>query len=68
MCAGQTTPYLQPVTDLTLPTVWSQLLSACNYEQRVASVAAFNQANRWRKRGIAVVPTKVGAQRSQVRH
>ena len=35
-----------------------QLLDQCNYDATKASVDAFNAANRWRKRGIAIMPVK----------
>lgn len=31
-----------------------------NYEQRLAEVRAFNKENRWKKRGISIIPTKFG--------
>eukprot|EP00928_Gymnodinium_smaydae_P035496 TRINITY_DN24975_c0_g1_i2.p1 TRINITY_DN24975_c0_g1~~TRINITY_DN24975_c0_g1_i2.p1 ORF type:complete len:1469 (+),score=387.34 TRINITY_DN24975_c0_g1_i2:70-4476(+) len=42
----------------TIPTLWSQLQEQARYAQRQIDVAAFNAANRWRKRGIALSPVK----------
>jgi xanthine dehydrogenase/oxidase len=42
----------------TIPQLWQGLKSECQFEARTASVAAFNLANRFRKRGIAMTPTK----------
>jgi hypothetical protein len=37
-----------------------QVYQTSNYEARKAAVADFNAANRFRKRGIAIIPTKFG--------
>jgi len=42
----------------TIPEVWSQLKASSDYATRKASVAAFNAANKWRKKGIALSPVK----------
>ena len=55
---GESTPSGEVIKYLSLPTVWQQLLDQCNYDATKASVDAFNAANRWRKRGIAVIPVK----------
>jgi xanthine dehydrogenase/oxidase len=55
---GDVTPYMQPLKYVTLPQVWSQVQTQAGYPARVAAVAAFNKANRWRKRGIRLLPTK----------
>lgn len=43
---------LEPVT--------KRLLDDATYEERQIAVNQFNQANRWRKRGMAVVPMRFG--------
>ncbi|PVD33599.1 hypothetical protein C0Q70_04856 [Pomacea canaliculata] len=40
--------------------VVSQLETSSDFEARKRQVAEFNQANRWRKRGISLVPTRYG--------
>eukprot|EP00898_Chlorokybus_atmophyticus_P006626 jgi/Chlat1/6965/Chrsp52S06619 len=48
-----------PVKGLdTMVHVWEQLLDMSDYEARAAHVEAFNAKSVWRKRGIAVAPTK----------
>lgn len=42
----------------TIPEVWSQLQASSDYTARKADVAAFNAANKWRKKGIALSPVK----------
>jgi xanthine dehydrogenase/oxidase len=43
-----------------VPAVWKQVLNKANVPARKAEVAAFNAANKHRKRGLALVPTKFG--------
>jgi xanthine dehydrogenase/oxidase len=49
---GQQTPYLQTITNFTIPQVWSLLQTNANYAVRVLEVATFNSNNRWRKKGL----------------
>lgn len=55
---GQTTPYNQQITDTTLPRIWSDILSSADYKNRATQIEIWNKGNRWRKRGISLVPTK----------
>ena len=41
-----------------LPDMIAQLKTKCDYDNRVAAVAAFNQDNAWRKRGICLIPMR----------
>jgi len=36
------------------------VISQAHFAERQAAVDDFNKANRWRKRGLAVIPTKFG--------
>jgi len=40
--------------------IWDELYESSDFERREREIRAFNQANRWRKRGIAMVPQKYG--------
>jgi xanthine dehydrogenase/oxidase len=40
--------------------LWDSLYESSDFEQRAQAVEKFNQANRWRKRGIAMIPQKYG--------
>lgn len=42
----------------TLPRVWEGLKHKCDFQQRRAAVAAFNEAHTWTKRGICMVPCR----------
>ncbi|XP_078465987.1 xanthine dehydrogenase/oxidase [Lampetra fluviatilis] len=57
---GDLTHFNQPLTDFTLDRCWDECLQQANYTQRCVDVEDFNRQNRWRKRGIAVIPTKFG--------
>jgi xanthine dehydrogenase/oxidase len=41
--------------------VWRQLRESARFDARAAEVDRFNAANRWRKRGIAMIPVQYGA-------
>jgi xanthine dehydrogenase/oxidase len=40
--------------------VWNELKKKCEFEKRLAEVEAFNKQHRWKKRGVAMIPTKFG--------
>ncbi|XP_051208920.1 xanthine dehydrogenase [Lolium perenne] len=52
--------YGQLLQNCTLHSVWDELKASCNFVEARKSVEVFNNNNRWRKRGIAMVPTKFG--------
>ncbi|GAB3434596.1 molybdopterin cofactor-binding domain-containing protein [Actinophytocola sediminis] len=58
---GDVTAFGQALTDCHLREVWTYLRETCQYDRRVAEVAEFNRRNRWRKRGIALLPVKYGS-------
>jgi len=39
---------------------WDQVIDTSRYDQLVREVNEFNAANKYRKRGIAAIPTKYG--------
>jgi len=47
-----------PISHFTLPDIWQRLSASAQLEARRKEVAAFNEANRWRKRGMAMTPIK----------
>lgn len=57
---GSSTHYNQQVIDSQIQPIWQELKFRSDYDNRVASIAQFNINNRWRKRGIAIIPTKFG--------
>ena len=58
--ATQSTPYGQPLTYAVGRDVWAELAASADFANRAAAVDAFNAANRWRKRGISMIPVKYG--------
>lgn len=42
----------------TIPTLWSQIQKSARYTERKKVVEAYNAANRWTKKGIAISPVK----------
>jgi xanthine dehydrogenase/oxidase len=54
------TPYGQALKYARVNQVWDDILQMAQVDERQAQIAAFNADNRWRKRGLAVIPIKYG--------
>lgn len=52
--------YNQALINCNLRRCWSECIAQCEYERRLREVTEFNRTNRWRKRGLAMVPTTFG--------
>ena len=59
---GDSTHYGEKLEDCTIRENWERLMRQSDFERRAEEVARFNAANRWKKRGIAMIPLKYGAQ------
>ncbi|RDW77697.1 molybdenum cofactor-binding protein [Coleophoma cylindrospora] len=58
---GDLTPFLQKIdVDWHIPQIFEELKEQCNYEERKAKIADFNAKNKWKKRGMAMLPVKFG--------
>ncbi|BGP22254.1 xanthine dehydrogenase/oxidase [Rhodotorula toruloides] len=57
---GQETQYHQAVLDWHIPRLLQDCKRDSNYESRKKETERFNQEHRFRKRGLALVPTKFG--------
>lgn len=58
---GNYTPFLQKIDeDWHIPLLLTELRKECNYDERKANVEQFNAKNKWKKRGICLIPTKFG--------
>ncbi|KAF5273883.1 hypothetical protein FQA39_LY00998 [Lamprigera yunnana] len=55
---GQSTFYHQKLENLTIERCWSQCKESSQILQRRENVELYNSKNRWKKRGIAMVPLK----------
>lgn len=57
---GQLTHFNQKLEDCQIQSVWTELKERSDFQQRRAAVEAYNAKHRWRKRGLAIIPTKFG--------
>ncbi|XP_042520580.1 xanthine dehydrogenase 1-like [Macadamia integrifolia] len=57
---GSILHYGQQIQHSTLAQVWNELKSSCEFFKAREEVDQFNLHNRWKKRGVAMVPTKFG--------
>lgn len=57
---GDTTHFNQTLDEFYFDRVWSETLSTSEYTQRRLAVDNFNKFNKYKKRGIAMLPTKYG--------
>ncbi|KAM4084736.1 hypothetical protein ACJW30_08G155200 [Castanea mollissima] len=57
---GSVLHYGQQLLHCTLSQVWNELKISCDFLNARKEVNQYNVNNRWRKRGIAIVPTKFG--------
>eukprot|EP01027_Heterolobosea_sp_BB2_P006788 GEZU01010200.1.p1 GENE.GEZU01010200.1~~GEZU01010200.1.p1 ORF type:complete len:1417 (-),score=493.17 GEZU01010200.1:84-4334(-) len=58
--AGQTTHFGQEIENWNIPRLWEDIKRTSEYEKRLKEIEQFNKENRYRKRGISMVPTKFG--------
>lgn len=57
---GDLTHFNQKLEGFTLRRCWDECLSSSNYHARKKLIEEFNKQNRWKKRGMCVIPTKFG--------
>ncbi|KAK6489636.1 xanthine dehydrogenase/oxidase isoform X1 [Huso huso] len=57
---GDVTPYTQKLEQFTTDKCWEECLVKSSYHQRRKQIEEFNRQHRWKKRGIAIIPTKFG--------
>ncbi|CAL4915113.1 unnamed protein product [Urochloa decumbens] len=57
---GTVLHYGQLLQNCRISSVWDELKASCNFVEARKAVRSFNSNNRWRKRGIAMIPTKFG--------
>jgi xanthine dehydrogenase/oxidase len=60
--SGDSTHYGEQLEDCPIRENWDRLMRDADFERRAEAVARFNAENRWKKRGIAMIPLKYGAQ------
>lgn len=57
---GDLTHYGQCLTHCTLNRCWNECIELSQYWKRKTDIDQFNRINRWRKKGLSLVPTKYG--------
>lgn len=57
---GEKTHFNQEVTDWHVPLMYKQVQQEAEYSPRKEAIAKFNEGNKWRQRGLALIPTKFG--------
>ncbi|KAH7021233.1 xanthine dehydrogenase [Microdochium trichocladiopsis] len=56
----QTTHFNQKIEDWHVPLMYKQVMEESDYANRRKAVTEFNDTHKWRKRGLALIPTKFG--------
>ena len=54
------THFNQELKDWYVPLMYQQILKGADYEERRKGVEQFNHEHKWKKRGLAIIPTKFG--------
>ncbi|RDA89949.1 hypothetical protein CP533_0288 [Ophiocordyceps camponoti-saundersi (nom. inval.)] len=57
---GATTHFNQELEDWHVPLMYGQVRTESAYDERRKTIDSFNETHRWRKRGLALIPTKFG--------
>ncbi|CAG8954053.1 hypothetical protein HYFRA_00009153 [Hymenoscyphus fraxineus] len=57
---NEETHFNQSLKDWHVPIMYKQVLEETKYEERRDAVTKFNDSHKWKKRGLAIVPTKFG--------
>jgi len=58
--AGESTHFNQELVDWHVPLMYKQVQEETRYNERRTAIEEFNSKNKWRKRGLALIPTKFG--------
>ncbi|MDR7132366.1 xanthine dehydrogenase/oxidase [Algoriphagus sp. 4150] len=58
---GDVTPFGQALSYCYMRDVWKYVEEKSDYQNRLKGVDAFNRDNKWKKRGIYMVPVKYGS-------
>lgn len=58
---GDVTPFGQALSYCYMKQVWQYLKDKSNYSEKRASVDDYNRKNKWRKRGLGMMPVKYGS-------
>lgn len=56
----EVTHFGQPLEDFNLRTLWQHTIDKSGFAAKKEAAAAFNAENRWKKRGVTIIPCKFG--------
>ena len=56
--SGDVTPFGNKLQNFNVDEIIDQLIASSDYANRKTQVNNYNQANRWKKKGISVMPLK----------
>lgn len=57
---GEITHFNQPIENCTLRKCWEECLKMSEFDKRKAEIEDFNSKNKYKKRGICILPVKFG--------
>jgi len=57
---NEKTHFNQELKDWHVPLMYQQVLTEADYAERRKAVDAYNASSKWKKRGLAIIPTKFG--------
>ena len=57
---NEITHFNQSLKDWHVPLMYQQVLSETDYHRRKEAILTYNAKSRWKKRGLAIIPTKFG--------
>ena len=58
---GDVTPFGQALSYCYMKQVWDYVKDVSNFEEKCKEVEKFNKENKWRKRGVSIIPVKYGS-------
>ncbi|KAJ4306773.1 hypothetical protein N0V88_000140 [Collariella sp. IMI 366227] len=57
---GESTHFNQELTDWHVPLMYKQVQEESDYAARRSAITKYNSSHKWKKRGLALIPTKFG--------
>ncbi|KAI9804611.1 MAG: hypothetical protein M1833_006685 [Piccolia ochrophora] len=57
---NEETHFNQSLKDWHVPVMYDQVRQEVDYDKRKVEIDSFNKSHKWRKRGLALIPTKFG--------
>ncbi len=58
---GDVTPFGQALSYCYMKQVWAYVKEVSKYDEKREAVDGFNRKNKWRKRGLSIIPVKYGS-------